>query len=417
MSMDNKVPEIRFEGLGGEWKEVGLLDSIERIIDFRGRTPKKLGLDWSPSGYRALSALNVKQGYIDFSIDPHFGDQELYDKWMSGSELHQGQVLFTTEAPMGNVAQVPNANKFILSQRVIAFIVKSEVVTEDFLAVLLRNSKLFQELSALSSGGTAKGVSQKVLTNLNVSIPADLAEQAAIGNYFQKLDSLINQHQQKHDKLSNIKKAMLEKMFPKLGETIPEIRFKGFSGKWKEKTLEDICDVRDGTHASPQYHQNGFPLVTSKNVKNGYINYDDIQYISKIDFDEINKRSKVDINDILMGMIGTIGNIALIREAKDFAIKNVALIKDKNLIDFLYIYYFLQSPTITQQLEDSASGGTQKFISLSNVRRLLTYLPEREEQTTIGNYFQKLDTLINQQQQQISKFNNIKQACLSKMFV
>lgn len=207
------VPEIRFKGFSEEWDEISLLDSIERIIDFRGRTPKKLGLDWSPSGYRALSALNVKQGYIDFSIDPHFGDQELYDKWMNGSELHQGQVLFTTEAPMGNVAQVPNTDKYILSQRTIAFVVKSEIIAEDFLAVLLRSSKVFRELSALSSGGTAKGVSQKVLANLNVSIPTDLVEQTAIGNYFHKLDALINQHQQQITKLNNIKQACLNKMF------------------------------------------------------------------------------------------------------------------------------------------------------------------------------------------------------------
>lgn len=207
------IPEIRFKGFSGKWDEINLLDSIERIIDFRGRTPKKLGLDWSPAGYRALSALNVKQGYIDFSIDPHFGDQELYDKWMSGSELHQGQVLFTTEAPMGNVAQVPNTDKYILSQRTIAFITKSEIIAEDFLAVLLRSPKVFRELSALSSGGTAKGVSQKTLANLNVSIPTDLVEQAAIGNYFQKLDALINQHQQQITKLNNIKQACLSKMF------------------------------------------------------------------------------------------------------------------------------------------------------------------------------------------------------------
>lgn len=207
------IPEIRFKGFSGEWQEISLLDSIERIIDFRGRTPKKLGLDWSPSGYRALSALNVKQGYIDFSIDPHFGDQELYDKWMNGSELHQGQVLFTTEAPMGNVAQVPNADKYILSQRTIAFVVKPEVITEDFLAVLFRSFKVFRELSALSSGGTAKGVSQKVLSNLNVLIPTDLDEQTVIGNYFQKLDALITQHQQQITKLNNIKQACLSKMF------------------------------------------------------------------------------------------------------------------------------------------------------------------------------------------------------------
>lgn len=207
------VPEIRFKGFSDEWVKIGLLDTIDKIIDFRGRTPKKLGLDWSPSGYRALSALNVKQGYIDFSIDPHFGDQELYDKWMSGSELHPGQVLFTTEAPMGNVAQVPNNDKYILSQRTIAFVVKPEIIMENYLAVLLRSPKVFRELTALSSGGTAKGVSQKVLANLNVFIPVELVEQTAIGNYFQKLDTLINQHQQQITKLNHIKQACLSKMF------------------------------------------------------------------------------------------------------------------------------------------------------------------------------------------------------------
>lgn len=207
------VPEIRFDGFNGDWLDSSLLENIESIIDFRGRTPKKLGLDWSPTGYRALSALNVKQGYIDFSVDPHFGDQNLYERWMTGSELHKGQVLFTTEAPMGNVAQVPDSDKYILSQRTIAFRVKSKVITEDFLAVLLRSPKVFRELSALASGGTAKGVSQKVLSKLTVQLPACLVEQSKIGNYFQKLDGLINQHQQQITKLKNIKQACLDKMF------------------------------------------------------------------------------------------------------------------------------------------------------------------------------------------------------------
>ena len=91
-------------------------------------------MDWSENGYLALSALNVKNGYIDFNQDVHYGNQELYDRWMSGNELHKGQVLFTTEAPMGNVAQVPDNNKYILSQRTIAFDVKSEIISEDFFA-------------------------------------------------------------------------------------------------------------------------------------------------------------------------------------------------------------------------------------------------------------------------------------------
>ena len=113
--MKNKKPEIRFKGFSEEWEERKLLDNIEKIIDFRGRTPKKLGLDWSETGYLALSALNVKNGYIDPLVDAHYGNQELYDKWMKGNELHKNQVLFTTEAPMGNVAQIPDEKQYILS--------------------------------------------------------------------------------------------------------------------------------------------------------------------------------------------------------------------------------------------------------------------------------------------------------------
>ncbi|WP_219584030.1 restriction endonuclease subunit S, partial [Vibrio parahaemolyticus] len=97
-----------------------------------------------------------------------------------------------------------------------------------------------------ASGSTFLEISGKQLGRMEILIPCE-KEQATIGNYFQKLDSLINQHQQKHDKLSSLKKAMLEKMFPKQGETVPEIRFKGFSGEWKEKELgTDVADIIGG---------------------------------------------------------------------------------------------------------------------------------------------------------------------------
>lgn len=110
---DDTVPEMRLPGLTEAWEQRKLLDCIQKITDFRGRTPKKLGMDWSEEGYLALSAFNVKDGYIDFNQDVHYGNQELYDKWMTGNELHKGQVLFTTEAPMGNVAQVPDNRRYI----------------------------------------------------------------------------------------------------------------------------------------------------------------------------------------------------------------------------------------------------------------------------------------------------------------
>ncbi len=208
-----RVPEIRFSGFTGDWERRKLLACIQKITDFRGRTPKKLGMDWSESGYLALSALNVKDGYIDFSQDVHYGSQALYDKWMSGSELHKGQVLFTTEAPMGNVAQVPDDKRYILSQRTIAFDVKENIITENFLATLLRSPAVFNTLTSLCSGGTAQGVSQRALASVVVQIPKDLKEQALIADYFHNFDRLITLYQRKVEKLQQFKKAMLAKMF------------------------------------------------------------------------------------------------------------------------------------------------------------------------------------------------------------
>ena len=209
----SNIPEVRFAGFTDPWEQRKLLDCIQKITDFRGRTPKKLGMDWSEEGYLALSALNVKDGYIDFNQDVHYGNQELYDKWMTGNELHKGQVLFTTEAPMGNVAQVPDNRRYILSQRTIAFDVKDKLITENFLATVLRTPTVFADLTALSSGGTAKGVSQKSLASVEIRLPKDLNEQERIADTISNLDNLITLHQRKLEKLRNIKISMLESMF------------------------------------------------------------------------------------------------------------------------------------------------------------------------------------------------------------
>ena len=190
------------------WEQRKLLDCIQKITDFRGRTPKKLGMDWSEEGYLALSALNVKDGYIDFNQDVHYGNQELYDKWMTSNELHKGQVLFTTEAPMGNVAQVPDNRRYILSQRVIAFDVKDNLLTENFLATVLRTPTVFAYLTALSSGGTAKGVSQKSLSSVEIRLPKDLKEQEIIADTFSYLDTLITLHQSKAESWKNKKNQL-----------------------------------------------------------------------------------------------------------------------------------------------------------------------------------------------------------------
>ncbi|MCY3067811.1 restriction endonuclease subunit S [Aerococcus mictus] len=180
--------------------------------------------------------------------------------------------------------------------------------------------------------------------------------------------------------------------------------------------LKDVADVRDGTHDSPKYLSAGIPLVTSKNVSNGQINYDGVNYISLEDYKKINTRSKVDINDILMGMIGTIGNLALIHTEPSFAIKNVALIKDTQQIFYLFLYYYLQSPYITKQLFISLDGGTQKFISLKKIRNLFIRKTNSLEQKRVSYFFKSLDSIITLEQKKIEKLELLKEYLLQNMF-
>lgn len=202
----------------------------------------------------------------------------------------------------------------------------------------------------------------------------------------------------------------------KITPTAPVIRFRGFTDVWEQRKLNNVADVRDGTHDSPRYRTEGHPFITSKNIKDGFINYADIQYISDEDFNEINKRSKVEVNDILMGMIGTIGNMALVREKPDYAIKNVALIKDTKKVHYLYLYHFLHSNNVVMQLFSGIDGGTQKFVSLNNIRNLNILFPNLKEQVKLGSFFEKIDYDITLYQRKLEQQKKLKKYFLQNMF-
>lgn len=185
---------------------------------------------------------------------------------------------------------------------------------------------------------------------------------------------------------------------------------------WEVKLLGEITDVRDGTHDSPKYYDIGYKFVTSKNLINGKIDFSNIQYISKIDFDKINERSKVDINDILFAMIGTIGNPVLITKEPDFAIKNVALFKDKRCTNQAYLKFYLSSALALNRMLDDAKGSNQKFIPLSYFRSFLVPLPPTiEEQQRIANALSDVDTLIANLEKLIAKKKNIKQGTMQQL--
>lgn len=196
---------------------------------------------------------------------------------------------------------------------------------------------------------------------------------------------------------------------------VPRLRFSGFSGEWKETKMEDVSDIRDGTHSSPKKQKDGYSLITSKNLKDGHIDFLNVSKISKIDYETINKRSKVDKNDIIFGMIGTIGNPVLIKKG-GFAIKNVALIKGNKWVNPNFMLNFLLSIPFENQITMNNEGGTQKFISLKNIRNCIINITEYNEQQKIGDFFAKQDKLIELQTQKVDQLKKLKRGYLQKMF-
>lgn len=154
---------------------------------------------------------------------------------------------------------------------------------------------------------------------------------------------------------------------------------------WTWERCGDIVDVRDGTHDTPAYVSNGIPLITSKNLKDNYIDFDSASFISYEDHEQIKRRSAVNKGDILYAMIGTIGNPVIVKDDREFSIKNVALFKlSPECFTSDFFFYLLKSPIVTQQIEAAKQGGIQKFVSLGVLRGLKIPLPPLDEQRRIA---------------------------------
>lgn len=155
-----------------EWDTPVFGDTTEHVIDFRGRTPRKLGMDWGGGDILALSANNVQPGGIDVSREAYFGGERLYSKWMTNGDVHKGDVLLTMEAPLGNVAQIPDDARYILSQRVIALRFKPGMVLNDFAFWQMQSTEFQRAMIKRSTGSTATGIQRAELIKLHFKAPS-----------------------------------------------------------------------------------------------------------------------------------------------------------------------------------------------------------------------------------------------------
>ncbi|NGZ16562.1 restriction endonuclease subunit S [Vibrio aestuarianus] len=403
MSIEKNVPEIRFEGFKGQWSEF-LLGELGSVA-----TNKRIFMHQTSSiGEVPFFKIGTfgKEPQLFISLD-------LFEDYKKRFPFpNKGDLLFSVIGSIGRVVEYTGENQYFQDSNIV-WLKHDGTIVNSF----LKQFYSIVEWSGLE-GSTIKHLYNRNILETKIKMPSP-KEQTQIGNYFQKLDSLIKQHQQKHDKLSNIKKAMLEKMFPKQGETIPEIRFKGFSGEWEESSLAEEAVVTTGyPFDSADFSEDGDLLVvTNGNIQNSSSAVDG-KVGNRIASEKVThlNQYKLNFGDILVTMDGSVGRTAKVIDRNQILAQRVGRLVARNDTEFLY--QSLNTGAFLETMTTISHGGTIKHISLSEIGSYIVQVPkDLNEQAKIGAYLKKLDDLIERHHKQITKLNNIKQACLSKMFV
>lgn len=331
----------------------------------------------------------------------------------------KGDILMSVRAPVG---PVNFTDREICIGRGLAAIRNTGALDENFLFYYFINNE-----SNMTSkvGAVFDSINRSDIQKFIIPIPP-LSEQKRIVKFldeeFTKIDTLKTNAETNLKNAKELFETTLEKELNPLSrhsERSEESSADLPSG-WEWKKMRDVCDVRDGTHDSPKYHKEGYPLVTSKNLKNGLIDIDNVKYISKEDYDAINKRSKVCIGDILFAMIGTIGNAVLVTEEPYYAIKNVALFKKSSLINPSFLRYILNSSFILEKMQQEAKGTTQRFVGLDYLRSFQIPLPPLSVQKEIVARLDKLSENVKRLEanykQIIANCDELKKSILKKTF-
>src|SRR5690606_21952172 len=369
--------------------------------------------DQSAEGIRLIQTGNVGNGiFKDRGEKARYISEDTFKK-LRCTEIFEGDCLVSRlPDPVGRACILPDTGEKMITAvdcTIIRFDQK-QLISNWFLYYSLSN-EYQNEIQKQVTGATRQRISRKNLGLVSVPIPP-LPEQQRIVSILDEAFAAIDKA--KANAEQNLKNA--KELFESYLQGVFEKKGDG----WEEKKLGEVYDVRDGTHDSPKYHNQGYPLVTSKNLKNHKLTFDNIKFISETDYLNINKRSKVDVGDVLFAMIGTIGNPVVIEDEPNYAIKNVALFKVGNNQNSYFLKYFLDSKQTIEKMMRDAKGTTQKFVGLGYLRSFPILLPPLKDQQTIVRQLdalraetQKLEAVY---QQKIDDLEELKKSILQKAF-
>jgi len=418
----DKKPKIRFKGFDDAWEQRELNYYLETSTE---KNTKEL--------YDKTDVFSVSG---DFGI---VNQIEFQGRSFAGASVanygivNTGDVVYTKSPLNSNPYGIIKTNKLkpgIVSTLYAVYHPKKNTFSNFVQTYFEQNARVNNYLHPLVNKGAKNDmkVSNDNALKGDVVFP-NYEEQKRIYDFFEALDNLITLHQRKYEKLKNVKKSMLEKMFPKNNSKFPEIRFKGFTDAWEQRKLDDMCLIvtkQTGFDYSAtikpsllnEPNNNTYPFIQNKDFDGVNINYNTDFYIPKTVAESFPK-ILIDRPSLLISISGKIGNVGLyVNNNKAFIGGAVGICKLKNQKDGLVTLYHLLSEAGQNYFSSLIKASSHSNITVEDIRKLPISIPENDdEKEMLGKFFTAIDNLITLHQRKCEKLKNIKKSMLEKMFV
>ncbi|WP_260870870.1 restriction endonuclease subunit S [Priestia megaterium] len=410
---NNYAPEIRFLRFTGDWEELRLNKVFKEFIVPMRDKPKEF------SGTVPWTRIEDIEGrFINGTTSGQYVSEETI-KSMNLKIIPKGSLIVSASATFGVVAIV---NNDLITNQTFIGLVPNTNYNIDYLYAFFKSTDIQKKMKRESAGSTIFYISRKQFENMIGKFPG-LKEQEKIGDLFKQLDDTIALYEQELTILKQTKQGFLQKMFPKEGESVPEVRFPGFTGNWEKRRLGDIYDVVSGfAFKMSDYVRAGVPIINGESIQHGSISTKNLNFLPEEFLDKY-PNFILNTGDIVLGLNRPItnGNLKIAQVPKD--LHGALLYQRAGKIIFLNnsdinFSYQLLGNEVSKFVLKEAVGSDQPFISTTKLKKWLIRIPAlKEEQTKIGLFFKKLDDTIALHQHELDSLKETKKAFLQKMFV
>ncbi len=414
MGNDKNVPKLRFPGFTDTWEQ----RKFDEWGDFYyGHSCPK----WSVTEDATTPCIRYGELYTKFGAK--------IDKVYSYTNMPPEKLRFSkgTEVLIPRVGEDPMDYNHCtwLSLKGVAIGEMISVFNTDqdpLFSATMFNATLQKEFAIRVEGGSVTNLYFDKLRNIDISYPS-LQEQKKIAAFFENIDYLITLHQRKNDEMKALKKCMLQKMFPKKGEKVPEIRFPEFTDDWEQRKLLDCLTqpISDGPHETPDLVDEGIPFISVDAIVDNKIDFERKRgYITEKYDLECRKKYSPQRDDVYLVKSGsTVGKVAIVETDERFNIWSplAAMRPNKEILVPKYLYYFLQLDDIQDEVSAKSKGGTQPNLSMRILEKFIVRLPDVDEQKKISDALSNLDNLITLHQRKLDQIKLYKEYLLQNMFV